>query len=590
MTTVQECFDSNQCASGFACNGGFCLQTDTGAGGNSDGDTAGCGSGGGGGGSSCGAGTESYTYWDPQYETAPDGTCLLTGCNEITIDGTDPDPCCGQDRCCRSDENGEISCVCGPCNNLIPCSDDDDCPDGFACIGGYCYPTGLSTCDQWCTNYLFATGIFGPGCSSQNSCSECEECLSFTDSSYSFCALRADAPCYCEGAYCYGAYESCGLDGVCRDDCANAQNCFTVDKECPCGTATKECCYSSCGNTSGRADCEESIDCDALCDAGFPWGGAVNGDPEPVPGPGGPNYGSPIWPKDPDPVPGPPKPQPPPGCAPNCPSLPFEPEPGGKCDGDCSYETFCATGSIPEPPPCPAKMTCTDDDVISVGVTNCILRKQCDKSGVPEDCGECDCNCENECGDCLTCDEDSGECVPDEACGDVKSRVVSLKREGWQLWNRATDWPSCTETMQFETIETLFLHGWTSCGPAPHTFKQITKAVWESQIVTPPINECAYKSLAVVPVTPEWIVVDANGNTLTVERPGTDGIFNPGPQLSFSGTSWSWGGGAGLGSNDAEFFKPRFDAVLPCSADLPPCEAGNDACTPEEKLDLGWVS
>ena len=115
----------------------------------------------------------------------------------------------------------------------------------------------------------------------------------------------------------------------------------------------------------------------------------------------------------------------------NCAPGPFdedepEDEDPDKCQGNCKTITVCDD----EPPPCPPRTTCRQSGSIQVGERNCILIEQCDKSGVPEDCGECDCNCEDDCGSCKICDESTGTCVPDPECPDCgktadgRSRII----------------------------------------------------------------------------------------------------------------------------------------------------------------------
>lgn len=82
------------------------------------------------------------------------------------------------------------------------------------------------------------------------------------------------------------------------------------------------------------------------------------------------------------------------------------------CAGTCTTITVC--DGEPDPP-CPSKSSCRQSGDITVGSRNCRLFEQCDKSNVPPECEECDCNCENDCPDCQICNS-AGKCVRDPAC------------------------------------------------------------------------------------------------------------------------------------------------------------------------------
>jgi hypothetical protein len=61
------------------------------------------------------------------------------------------------------------------------------------------------------------------------------------------------------------------------------------------------------------------------------------------------------------------------------------------------------------------------------------VEKVCDKSNVPDTCGECDCNCEDDCPDCQYCDT-NGKCQPDPDCCDPEDEYLLYKR----TYRRAT--------------------------------------------------------------------------------------------------------------------------------------------------------
>ncbi len=88
------------------------------------------------------------------------------------------------------------------------------------------------------------------------------------------------------------------------------------------------------------------------------------------------------------------------------------------CAGSCGTITVCDG----EPDPvCPPRHSCRQSGTIAVGARTCKLFEQCDKSDLPEECGFCDCNCNNDCPDCQICDSSSGVCTPDPICTTLSS-------------------------------------------------------------------------------------------------------------------------------------------------------------------------
>ena len=239
-----RCRDSNDCGSGWACNGGRCLQTDSSnspenSGG---GDSTGCGDdggdGSGGGGGQCAPGPDEFINGEV-------GKCLKTGCGDDggRPDGG-PDSCCGEEKCCRFDLYGIVQCFCGNC------------------------PEPASSCDQWCNDYLAANGEQGPNCSSENTCDECEDCRSKEGGGNSCQPKTSGAPCFCEGSgneCSKDDCEACRKDGVCEEDCETCERCYETEVQCSCGIVKKTCCFSACDQTKGYPECRASIDCSKHC-------------------------------------------------------------------------------------------------------------------------------------------------------------------------------------------------------------------------------------------------------------------------------------------------------------------------------------
>ena len=101
-------------------------------------------------------------------------------------------------------------------------------------------------------------------------------------------------------------------------------------------------------------------------------------------------------------------------CVPTSPDPDPDPDPSpvDPCAGTCSTITVC--GDQPAPP-CPPGSSCRTSGTITVGDRTCTLTEICDKNNVPDECKDCDCNCNDDCPDCKICN-DNGNCEPDPVC------------------------------------------------------------------------------------------------------------------------------------------------------------------------------
>ena len=262
---------------------------------------------------------------------------------------------CTKSICGDEGQSGGENC-CGPecCRR----------PSGgglIECKCGECPPPPVS-CIQFCDGYLKANGVIFPNCSEPDTCDECSTCFG---SPVPACIPKVvnefgGAPCYCDTeAEPPGECKKCGDSGLWQDDWDNCQTCYDVELGCfPC-RAKGRCCFSGRPSAAKQNQCETQVrnSCNEGC-------------------------------KKDDETPDP-------------------------CAGNCVGVTWCE-GDQPEPP-CPPGSSCTNNGFISAGGKTCYIRTDCDKSGVPESCKECDCNCEDDCPDCKICDP-SGECVDDPAC------------------------------------------------------------------------------------------------------------------------------------------------------------------------------
>ena len=373
-----SCSDSSQCASGWTCSGGTCVDSNgTPAGGSSSTTTTSPGfqsaypdyqppngqssggsvvpnsggnsnvpigavyprstGSGGGSGSTSGCGDNYYNDPDGNRVSTPcepnpaDNGCRKSGCGPDRFNASD---CCGEKRCCRYSANGSgvtVNCNCGPC------------------------PDPSNECNSFCSNFRAANGQLYPGCNDQSICDECSDCISTPGGPPgTSCQAKVigTAPCQCEESSCGAACDRCDPDGICRVDCDNCVVPFPTYARCSCGDFRTTSYVNACG-----ARWADPVDCSALCEE-----------------------------RD-------------------------EPD---KCAGTCTSVSWCDGQPTP---PCPTGSSCTSTGTISAGGKTCYIRTDCDKTNVPPECEECDCNCENDCPDCQICNP-SGKCVPDPDCED----------------------------------------------------------------------------------------------------------------------------------------------------------------------------
>lgn len=204
-TGYRLCFDSDQCASGYACIGARCVLQN-----NENSNSGSC------------AGTTSTSY--SEASNCPSGGSA--GCTSAGCDSNADCPC---GRCCRYDAYGNVTCYCGNCLKLDgeQCSSDKECLSG-KCIGGFC---GGGYCDIFCDIFYKNTNSYLPGCSKDNVCDECSEC-----SLGNTCTKRPGAPCWCG---------SCPTGELCQENglCAPAPNPGACYDQTACDVSTGvKCC------------------------------------------------------------------------------------------------------------------------------------------------------------------------------------------------------------------------------------------------------------------------------------------------------------------------------------------------------------
>lgn len=375
------CSDSDQCASGWICAGGVCVEQAAPAGGSTvpttlspsfqnaypgyqppNGQSSGgnyvpsssgssntpvgaryprvTGSGRGSG-SISGCGEEYYVDPDGNYIKTPcepdpgDNGCRKSGCGPDRFNASD---CCGEERCCRYSANGAgvtVGCSCGPCED----------------------PS--NKCNSFCSNFRAANGVLSPGCDNQKICDECSDCVSTPGGPPGTSCqpkLIGTSPCQCEESSCGAQCDRCDSDGICRTDCDKCVVPYPTYARCACGDFRTTSYVNACGERWA-----EAVDCSQLCQ------------------------------DEPD-----------------------------ECEGACTSVSWCGGQSAP---PCPTGSVCSVTGTVSAGGKTCYLRTDCNKLNVPEKCKECDCNCEDDCPDCKICDA-SGKCVDDPLCEEARYRVL----------------------------------------------------------------------------------------------------------------------------------------------------------------------
>ena len=369
------CYDSSTCASGWICAGGFCV------------DNAG----------SVASGTtttiipspsfqNSYPNYQPQNGQSSGGNYIpnssggsnvplgaryprvtgsgrgggsFSGCGDnyyYDPDGNKVSTPCEPDLA----DNGCRKSGCGPDRlNASDCCGEERCCRYSANGAGVTITCSCGACDDpsdecnsFCSNSRAATGELSPGCDNASVCDECSDCVS--------------TPGGPPGTSCQPK----------------------VLGSSPC-----QCEESSCGAQCDRCDPDGicRTDCDK-CVAPYPtYARCACGDFRTT------SYVNACGARWADPV--------------DCSKLCNEND-RDECSGTCVDVSWCAGQSAP---PCPAGSSCSGTGTISAGGKTCYLRTDCDKLNVPEKCKECDCNCDDDCGDCENCNA-SGKCEPDPAC------------------------------------------------------------------------------------------------------------------------------------------------------------------------------
>ena len=271
------CKTSTDCASGFVCIGGKCvdrsgfLQT-------SD---SGCGNAVDNGGSSTTGGCIDSGCIDPS--SPNNGVVICRPNDEGQIICETKEKCEGDAECCVGGICVEGKCQPQECSYL---TEFENCEFGYSCIDGRCIPgpqvsdpqcppgTALRNgeckglCTSFCDSYKKTHGTRGPGCFDYQECDACNEC----GESGTCVDLKENAPCWCvcsqDAPFCY----DCAMDGASELNCKDCETCSEIPGYiCPCGAELPELkiCRNACEGPT-RITMEEVMEeaaksCTELC-------------------------------------------------------------------------------------------------------------------------------------------------------------------------------------------------------------------------------------------------------------------------------------------------------------------------------------
>ena len=302
-----------------------------------------------------GGGSNTPGDCDPDNDNNSCNTGGPTSCSQRPNCGDIPNPrpgdCCSGQRCCY-ELNGRVQCECGPCDHERPNSG-----------------TGAS-CSSFCTNFVQANGFLPDSCSSDSVCDSCTFCEGS-------CKPKAFPPCWCAGQKPEDPCLTCDTDRT-----SPGYGVFLpLDGSCSDCTSTNDVVCPNGGFLPGKTYCKRIY---SVTVNGITFGG--------VP----PDSGRVVLTSE----------KPHQATLEDCPPL--------ECDGDCTDKTYCSDTTGPEGD-CPPGTVCTSLGFLSAGGVDCTFRKECNVSGVNDNCKKARCNCHADCGPCQVCTGSLG-CQPDPKC------------------------------------------------------------------------------------------------------------------------------------------------------------------------------
>lgn len=415
-------------------------------------------------------------------------TSGLSDCNDPNSDCNGANGCQSTPNCGETD--AQQCCGTRCCGFGSPSSSNP----GVQCYCGPC--PKQASCNDFCAGYLAANGVVGPGCSegsNGNSCGSCSYC------SAGECRPLSGGPCWCgDGNNCAVECEKCVTDpespnyGDCIHSDEGCQSCATIfNYLCECNYVLPE--VTACKSLPlqgvqpiNLAQQKAAALCDETCQ---------------------------------------------------------QPNP---CLPQCENKTFC-TDTGTGVAACPAGYTQTG--TLTVGEETCVFCQKCSTEGLPDSCKDCDCNCNDDCGDCEICAAD-GTCQPDPKCYEDHISTWNIDVPSYEVVGFAGG-GSC-DAGNVNTIQPNTITYTSGCGPLPHTIEQVDVCDYFIPVITN-ANNCPQKvtspSEGFFQVIPTWNIIDGDGNNIgTIQGTGPVG----------------WSGGAHPSTTEPGCTSPYIDSVEKC--------------------------
>lgn len=319
------------------------------------------------------------------------GDCQESGC------GSGP-------KCCRQDRDGSVSCYCG-----------------------FCEDVESGVCSVYCDTTYKLFGTVSSGCSKNggvgncegNICIECAECVEDPFGGPPQCQRyeRGDPslPCHCVG--CDGPCERCQRD----PNASNFNDCYFDANNC----------YTCCSVTNPDCDGRPLTELGGSISACTPYLGK--------------SCQQVLSEK----------------IAAACAEKDKEPDPCAPTGSD----KYCVNGSAPLDPEtnpagpagyvCPPGKRCTYTGFIEGGGQTCYLYNTWVADEIPADCEVCDCNCENDCGDCQFCNAE-GICEAAPECGNLTFDLKVSQTTTESTWQFTFGFCGCAvNSVSGPTVTTL---------------------------------------------------------------------------------------------------------------------------------------
>jgi len=341
-----------------------------------------------------------------------------------------------------------------------------DCPgerscryDAFGTVNCFCGPPVYTGCSEFCTEYSKTFGEEAAGCSGLV-CDECSYCDEIFVSASGTCEPIPSSwgdnlvPCHCDTEL--PECTKCDENGQRVLDEDNCGPCITLFEDCICGvTVEANCCYTiaELNGGSAYAKCQQV----ALKE-----------------------------------------------CEKQCPDT--KPDP---CLGVCTDKIEC-NGPVPEDT---SWLQNTVTGVIEAGGQTCYLYTQCNIQNIPQECFECDCNCNDDCGECEVCG-DTGECERDPNCS-PDPLVMPDDGSGNSWWVRPYNTYTYNRCYPLDPVQECDTGSEEFRGAIERLYGPFTGPYPHSVTMTRAFGNSGYDSSCEVgPYYADFDVLDSNGNVI----------------------------------------------------------------------------